>query len=311
VEISLSQVTVSEATSFWQSSEQATAFNEPSVAAKLVQSIDWWVARRGEMPFLMWPIAQNAEGAVVVPPLSYYFGPMWSPEVSGKSITSRLADTTNCYRIMVEHFLDRYGSIEFELHPSITDVRFFDWWNFGGPPQDRFRIFPKYSAQIEHLASSDDDFLMAQMRKVRRQEIRRIEVSPRFEKVHGVPTSVFSQLRRDTIEAQGEVEDPTETAAAATLVSFESDGKAHTVGTRDRDSGEFVAASLTLDSGVSTNLIYSVARRDFRAQGVGAWTVFNTLRDARARGIQTFDFNGANSPQRGDDKHSYGAHPVL
>ena len=311
VEISLSEVTVADAENFWRRSPQATAFNDPIVAGKFAHSIDWWIAKRGEMPFLLWPVAQNSKGDVVIPPLSYYFGPMWSPEVLEKSITSRLADTTNCYRIIVEKFLDRYGAIEFELHPTLTDVRFFDWWNFGGSQQERFAIFPKYSAQIGNLGSSDDDFLMSKMRKVRRQEIRRFESDPRFEKVYGIPTPVFSELRREMIESQGLIEDPSETVAAAAFGSLESEGKAHTVGTRDRDSGEIVAATLTLDAKSSTNLIYSVARLEARAQGVAAWTVFNALREARDRGIEIFDFNGANSPQRGDDKHSYGANPVL
>jgi lipid II:glycine glycyltransferase (peptidoglycan interpeptide bridge formation enzyme) len=40
-------------------------------------------------------------------------------------------------------------------------------------------------------------------------------------------------------------------------------------------------------------------------------SVFKAIETARDRGLKYFDFNGANSPDRGDNKHSYGAEPVL
>jgi hypothetical protein len=40
-------------------------------------------------------------------------------------------------------------------------------------------------------------------------------------------------------------------------------------------------------------------------------SVFKAIETARDRGLKHFDFNGANSPARGDNKHSFDAEPVL
>ena len=48
-----------------------------------------------------------------------------------------------------------------------------------------------------------------------------------------------------------------------------------------------------------------------RKSGLPAWTTFQTIIEARDQGLHTFDCNGANSPQGGDDKQSHGAIRAL
>jgi hypothetical protein len=39
--------------------------------------------------------------------------------------------------------------------------------------------------------------------------------------------------------------------------------------------------------------------------------MYSMILAGKARGMDTIDFNGANSPRRADDKHSYGAGAEL
>jgi len=45
--------------------------------------------------------------------------------------------------------------------------------------------------------------------------------------------------------------------------------------------------------------------------GVNSLLTYKSLLHAKARGLRVFDFNGANSPNRADDKHAFGASAVF
>lgn len=299
------------AEAFWRSSPQATAFNRPVIAAKFSARVRWLSVLKGDTPFLLWPVAYSSDGQRANPPWSYYFGPMWSREASERSATSQLSDSTTMLHSAFEVLLQESGGFACELHPIITDVRVFDWWNYGGQPAERFSITPLYSAQLRDLGSLSDDGLLSSMRELRRREIRKADTSGAFTIVDSVGEDTFATLRRHTIESQGESEDALESATMPVLFDLVNSGDAHITGVIDSNTGECVAANLVLDGAGTANLVLNVLRSDYKNAGVGPLAIYTALRHSRDRGNTTFDFNGANSPRRGDDKHSYGAEPVL
>jgi len=296
---------------FWRSSPQATAFNRPRIAKQFAARIRWLSVFKGDTPFLLWPVAYSSDGRRANPPWSYYFGPMWSREASERSVTSHLSDSTTMLHKAFEEILQESGPFVCELHPTVKDVRVFDWWNYGGPPEERFTITPRYSAQIRELDTRSDDALLSSMRELRRREIRKAEALDAFTIVDHVPVATFSALRRQTIESQGEEEDPQESATISALFDLVDSGDAHVTGVLDATAGAVVAANLVLDGAKTANLVLNVLRSDYRNAGVGPLATYTALRRSRDRGLEIFDFNGANSPRRGDDKHSYGAAPAL
>ena len=77
----------------------------------------------------------------------------------------------------------------------------------------------------------------------------------------------------------------------------------------DRTTGSKHYA-LTLNTMGETHLLANFDSVGPRMPGLNAKSTFSEIeRVADAGGL--FDFNGANSPHRGDDKHSYGAKPLL
>jgi hypothetical protein len=311
MEVRCEEVSPELAELFWLSSPQATAFNHPRIASQFSDRIRWLGVFKGEVPFLLWPVAYSPSGQRASPPWSYYFGPMWSREASERSVTSQLADSTALLHSAFEVLLQEPGAFACELHPTVRDVRVFDWWNYGGNHSERFSIAPRYSAQLKSLdLRSDDDFLLS-MRGVRRREIRRALRAGDFAIVDEVPREMFTLLRTQTIEAQGEVEDVFESATMPALFSLVESGDAHITGVVDTATGACVAANLVLDAGGTSNLVLSVLDPSQPSVSAGPLAVYSALRRSRDRGNTTFDFNGANSPRRGDDKHSYGAEPVL
>lgn len=312
VEINVCKVGFEKAREFWESSPHATAFTSPEVCRALGFEVEWWVALKGATPFVLWPVVMgDTPSQASPPPFSYYFGPIWSLDATNKSPTSSLSDAQLCYGALLEEILRSHSGVEFELNPSLTDVRVFDWWNYGQEAQARFRIQPRYTARVSDLQAKDPDTILASMRKWRRIEVRRARGGGEFEIVPDVPMSFFSQMREETLARQGLVQDFEE---ARTIPKFEAlvdRGLAFLLGVREINTGQLVAANLVLDGPSEANLVLSALKPSHRNEGVGPLATYEALLAARQRGKEIFDFNGANSPQRGDDKHSYGAPAVL
>ena len=68
--------------------------------------------------------------------------------------------------------------------------------------------------------------------------------------------------------------------------------------------------SLVLFEKSSVNLVINCANKDWKKNGIMAWSLNEKLK-IYGKKYDIFDFNGANSPKRGDDKHSYGAKESL
>ena len=86
---------------------------------------------------------------------------MWSREASERSVTSQLADSPALLHSAFGLLLQEPDGFACELHPSITDVRVFDWWDYGGNQSERFSTTARYSAQLKILdLRSDEDLLL-------------------------------------------------------------------------------------------------------------------------------------------------------
>jgi len=57
--------------------------------------------------------------------------------------------------------------------------------------------------------------------------------------------------------------------------------------------------------------VLCIADDSLRSHGATAWITREAIRAAIERGVQTFDFNGANTPDRALDKALYGTRTRL
>ena len=46
-------------------------------------------------------------------------------------------------------------------------------------------------------------------------------------------------------------------------------------------------------------------------KGIMSWAINNAIKTTKDNKLEIFDFNGANSPMRGDNKHSFGAKSTM
>lgn len=305
------EASVDAAHRFWANSPQATAFNEPGLIEKFVSKVTWWMAFKGDTPVLLWPLTQDDERRSVLPPFSYFVGPMWSQQAWGRSSTSKLSDSLTFYKAILERLCQTQNELTFELHPTLLDVRFFDWWGSEDKSLKPFEILPRYTAQIQNLRTRDMSEITASFRGVRRREINKAAKSHSFEITASVPSRAFGDLREKAIERQGATVETAEKRAMSELFELVEKGNGYCLGVVDRMSGDIAAATLVLDGAGISNLVLSAVDHNYRNHGAGPLAIYSSIEQAKERGSMTFDFNGANSPRRGDDKHSYGAESVL
>ena len=95
------------------------------------------------------------------------------------------------------------------------------------------------------------------------------------------------------------------------LVDLVKSGFGEIIAYKDNETEQVIAALLLLYGKGVVNLVLNLVSDSWRNTGLSSWMVYNSIKEARNKGAHCYDFNGANSPQRGDDKHSYGAKPVL
>lgn len=306
----VSRVDEAEAHRFWLDSPHATSFTNPAVLGALSSTCDWWQARKGREPVCIWPVPLDRHGKVALPPFCYYVGPMWSRDEMMAPHHRALSTSLGVYEAFIAAFLEAYGQVAAELPVGLYDVRPFDWWNYHSPERGRFGVMPRYTAAISGLHDRSLDDITAGFRQVRRYEARRFERTSDVEVHQGPAPDSVVKLYGDIMRHQGiSVEAHTE-AAVHTLVELVREGHGEAFAVSVADAG-VQAVVLMLFGNSTANLVLNLTSPQARSTGLPAWVTVQAIARAQAAGVATFDFNGANSPKRGDDKHSYGAQPQL
>jgi hypothetical protein len=296
---------------FWRGSPHATVFTHPEVLGAMAHGHEWFLASKGAAPVCLWPVPLDSTGRVRTPEFSYYVGPMWSAEAAARPAHRALSDALEVYEALIEALVGRYGEVHAELPVGLDDVRAFDWWNYHVPDRPRFSLSPRYTARIPNLQNSTDEDLKASFRELRRRELRRVEKGAVPKRIDAADAEVVRALYHEVMHRQDRPVSAETDNAIAQVHSLASTGHGLVVGHRN-DGAERPASLVVLLIGNATgNMVLNLTATDARTSGIQARTVVEAMRAARVAGCDVFDFNGANSPRRGDDKHSYGAGPAL
>jgi hypothetical protein len=309
--VDVALVDASAAGEFWERSPQATAFTSPQVLSRLAHRVDWWMARKGAEPLCLWPVCRDEADTVRVPDFCYYVGPLWSHRISSIPAHSWLAETTEVHEALLSVLVARYGSIHAQLPLGQDDVRVFSWWNYHHPTEPRFEITPLYTATIGGLQERSEAEIHDSYRRLRRRQVRKASADGRFERSSMADAGEVARLYAEVMARQNAPVPPNTAGTVEALIDLAGHEGGYVVAFRERDGGELASVGLVLEARDVANFILCATVNRFRDTGLPALTVHNAIMEARARGAASFDFNGANSPNRGDDKHSYGAEARL
>lgn len=298
------RIDVGSATEVWGASPHATIFTRPDVLARFFDDVHWWGASKNGRLLAAWPVPVDRVGRPAKSGWFYFVGPIWDGTAFPPVAHRALSGTLSVYTGFIEAFVSAYGGFAGSLPPPQTDVRAFTWWRYEqGAPVD---VRPRYTARIGNMRSRSMDDILAEMRQLRRREMRR-DLS---KEGVGWATDINSEELAGVYSQRVPGDLAAVRSDAKKLLSIIRNGAGFTTVARDR-AGEVVAVVAVLCDESMGNVVINSVADDWRASGASVQTMIRAISQGRQVGLDRFDFNGANSPARGDDKHSYGAEPVL
>ena len=309
-EITIAEISEEDSLHVWNNSPHATVFSHYFVLKKLAHKTRWFLARKGEEALCAWPVCLNEQGESYRPPFSYFVGPMWTFKGLSKPRHRQLYLRLAVYEGFLQVFEKKFGKVVASLAVGISDIRAFDWWNFHDVSKSRIQVLPRYTAQITSLSRLSK--LELDYRDVRRQQVRKIERTKNFFVAESITPAQLFDLYTETLSRQGESVGEISEKHMSTLQQLVSDGYGCLTAVKDMSSSEEIAfVTLTLRSAGTSNLVLSLTNNAYRKTGVSVYGMHKSIERAALLGDHTYDFNGANSPNRADDKHSYGAEDKL
>ena len=203
----------------------------------------------------------------------------------------------------------KYQTICLSLHPSLTDLRSFQWHNYHQPDGRHFNLQLNYTAILDLKVNKSFDKIMMKARAVRRQEYRKcIKEGFTIEESHDI--SILDMLHAKTFDRQGIERSSGEQFMATTLAKVAiSKGFGRLLVCRDK-IGIPASASLFLFDNKTAYYMIGANNPDYRKYGASSFVIFEQLRKCLEQGLDQIDFMGINSPNRGDFKTSFGAVPT-
>ena len=221
-----------------------------------------------------------------------------------------LADSTAVYEGLIALMIQRYGNIHAQMPLGMQDIRVFDWWNYHERQKPKFIIKPRYTACIHGVQSLSEEEILCRFRNKRRQVLRNIIKHGAPQKSDFWKESEIVDLYMDVMRGQKEAVSTRCLENIRALCSLVDLGRGELIVFRNKQN-EILSAGLLLYGKNVANLVLCLTSQRWRDEKITVWTMYSMIIAGKAKGMDVIDFNGANSPSRADDKHSYGAKAEL
>jgi hypothetical protein len=304
---SISRISSKKVEDFCINSPQSSVFTHPKVLEEFAKEVHWWAVTKGQETQCIWPITLDAKRELFIPSFSYWQGPMWTSIGINFPNHRSLSKTKPIYELFLNTFIEEYGVVKASLHPSLLDVRVFDWWNYHEPNKPKFKIKPRYTALIPNIQKSNKD-IEKKFRVDKRQALKK------FEKIK--KSIYFDNLCSEEefinfYKEKLKIEKAVTSDELISLLKIVRKGHGWIQAARQKSNSTLCGLIIVFHHQSQANLIINLALNEFKREGLMPASVFKAIETARDRGLKHFDFNGANSPARGDDKHSFDAESVL
>lgn len=292
---------------YWMQTADTTIFTHPEVLDRLAHEVHWWLARsRGEVASL-WPICLNRAGRVRNPELAYFLGP-FDPTPADPSPRRRLLRQFAIQRAFLHRLSHEYGDLQWSTMPAPTDLRPWLWCE---DATRQILVKPRYTAEIHGLQDHAPEHLLQCFSYERRADARRA-LRHGARRLADASLSAIRELYLENLASQGQAalaERRMDELAAIYALTDTAHGFRVVCTQGERDEARSVWLVLVA-KGRACGVI-AVADSGWRLAQYNAYSCWQALIAAQAAGARCYDFNGANSPQRGPDKHSYGADAAL
>jgi hypothetical protein len=297
---------------FVASSPQGAVFCSSHFLAACDADVDYWMLERNGVAKIAMPVVHRS-GEPWSPPFSYYLGPMLAPEIDDLPIHRKAGWLQSAMAELLQALAQHYDAFILEMHHTLDDVRAFDWFNYHAPESGRCKIEPRYTGLVDLTVTQSVDELLRQGRKDRRQDRRRAEeaglVMRHSRDVDDI--ELLIELYAETFQRQGLETNPDDIDALVSISNAAlKNGFGEFIVIEDVNA-KALATQLCLMDQRSAHAVANASRSEALNSGASALACLGFVNTALREGLRWADFNGANSPDRADFKHSFGAAPAL
>lgn len=305
--VRVERIKAGEALSHWIAAPDASIFTHPSVLSAFTAEVHWWLASEQGQPTCLWPVGLDREGEVVRTEFGYYVGPVWlhAPEPSPRR---RLLRSMAVHHALLESLTRAYARVHWSTLPGQHDLRPWQWYHRPGRLLD---IRPRQTATLQGLRGSSDAELLGRFSSARRRQFRLAEKGGATVVASPSPERV-KDLYMETLAANGAADlARLRFGAVDTLCRLVDAGHGRMVSCGIGSDPTVHAVWLVLAGKGRACEVLGASDARWRALRFNAYGRLHCLIAAREMGATIYDFNGANSPHRALDKHSYRAEAEL
>jgi hypothetical protein len=205
---------------------------------------------------------------------------------------------------MIDALSKRYDKISLCLHPSWYDMRPLLWFNYHAHEKGRFKLDPRYTGLLRlNQFKSFDEYCMS-VRKVRRYEYKQA-IKQNLVAYESDDIDMLNRLHLMTFNRQGLGRSELITGLIKKITtSALKNNYGRLLVCKDADQNVLSANLFLFDKNCA---YYHMGGNDpqHRDTFSGTFLVFEQLKYFFEKNIPLVDFNGVNSPNRGDYKMSF------
>lgn len=313
----LSELTDETATFAWRNARSGSLFCSPELLREMNIKTKFYGGYKNDQLLAVWPLIDSGIFCGDVPPFSYYFGPYFVRKAGDEKPYKQYRNILETITAMIPQILGQVPRLHFSLVPDFDDIRAFQWWNYHTPELGQFKADVRYTARVDTACIQTDEQQISMLRADdKRKKLRKIK---KLSECYVTIANSFD------IDECVEIYQSTVSRSGGSISLYEKDMlKIFLTLTMSRSFNDFEFRVLKLCKSGSKHIegfqlllsgqgvMYAIAQgvtKIGREMGGSLLLNYEALALARREGY-LFDFNGANSPKRADDKHAFGAKAV-
>lgn len=255
-------------------------------------------------------IIENEDGSeAVIDDLVIYNGLIFGQPNKEQNRAQRTSEKHRIIEFLAEELPNLYQSVEMVLHPSIVDIRPFQWYNYG-------QELPKYKVNIRftsHLDISDfqheskfESFSAYQSASVaRRQEIR-YGLHDDVKTEEDFRPDEFCNLYTQTIQKSGKSVAKDKLLKIRNLLEELHRLKKGKMFLSKTKQGGIGSIAFFVKDSHRAYYLFGTNNPDLKDRHTGTMVLWDAFYFLRSEGVMEIDLEGVNSPHRGWFKLSFG-----
>ncbi len=312
---SVKEISSKEALDAWTKTDEASLFCNPEYLKIMNHEVIYLGGFKNNELLAVWPFLRNEMKNNSPPPYSYYFGPFSTYKYYSLPPYKAFKNHLEIYSCLIEEVLRRNEFINFSLSPDFFDLRPFQWWNYNESNKKHFQINIKYTAQYNLSNFNNEEQLLLTFRPDdKRKKFKKLNSRGEFytDIDKEFNPSFLSELYKETINNSGGIISIEELYYLEALMNlttenFVSPIKTSVVLLKSKVNDEVHGFQLLLIGKSKSYAVAQAVTNFARSKSASILLTASSIKYTKTLGCKYFDFNGANSPMRGDDKHSFGA----